>query len=203
MDAFTTFTAVAAPLDATNVDTDQIIPAPFLSRPRADGYHDLLFYRVRRKSEGEMDPDFILNQDVYKEAGIIVADRNFGCGSSRENAAWTLIDNGFRSVIAPSFGDIHYNNQMNNGMVPVVLPDAVCANIRAQLHADPGAQITVDLESNSVTGPDGTKYEFAIPEFNRYRLLEGLDDITMTLELEAEIAVCEDQRRAQEGWLFR
>ena len=203
MDAFTTYTAVAAPLDAANVDTDQIIPAPFLSRPRADGYHDLLFYRVRRNADGKMNPDFTLNRDAYKKAGIIVADRNFGCGSSRENAAWTLVDNGFRSVIAPSFGDIHYNNQMNNGMVPVILPDADCATIRAQLHADPGARITVDLESNRVTGPDGTKYAFAIPEFNRHRLLNGLDDIAMTLELEADIVACEARRRAQEGWLFR
>ncbi len=203
MDAFTKFAAVAAPLDATNVDTDQIIPAPFLSRPRAEGYHDLLFYRVRRKAGGAMNPDFILNQDAYKNAGIIVADRNFGCGSSRENAAWTLRDNGFRSVIAPSFGDIHFNNQMNNGMVPVILPVEVCDDLRAQLHAGPGAEITVDLETNTVTGPDGTIYEFTIPEFNRTRLLAGLDDIEMTLELDADIAACEARRREQEGWLFR
>jgi len=203
MEAFTTFTAVAAPLDATNVDTDQIIPAPFLSRPRADGYHDLLFYRVRRIADGALDPDFILNQDAYKNAGIIVADRNFGCGSSRENAAWTLTDNGFRSVIAPSFGDIHYNNQMNNGMVPVILPVETCDALRAQLHANPGAKITVDLETNTVTGPDGATHDFTIPEFNRVRLLGGLDDIAMTLELDADIAACEVRRREQEGWLFR
>ena len=119
MDAFTKWTAKAAPIDAANVDTDQIIPAPFLSRIRKEGYEGLLFYRVRRMSDGEMDPNFILNQDAFKDAGILVADRNFGCGSSRENAAWTLVDNGIRSVIAPSFGDIHYNNEMNNGMVPV------------------------------------------------------------------------------------
>ena len=203
MDSFTRFTAIAAPLDAANVDTDQIIPARYLRQPRGDGYVGLLFHSVRRTADGALDPGFILNQDIYKNAGIIVADRNFGCGSARENAVWTLTDNGFRSVIAPSFGDIHYNNQMNGGMVPVILPDNVCADLRAQLHANPGAEITVDLEANRVTGPDGAAYDFTIPEFNRHRLLRGLDDIAMTLELDAEIAAFESRRRAQEGWLFR
>jgi len=202
MEAFTRFTAVAAPLDAANVDTDQIIPGPFLKRSRGEGYGGLLFYRVRRAADGAMDPEFVLNQDAYGQAGIIVAGRNFGCGSSRENAVWALMDNGFRAVIAPSFGDIHYNNQMNNGMVPVILPEPVCDDLRAQLHAKPGAEITVDLETNTVTGPDGASHDFTIPEFNRARLLGGLDDIDVTMESEAEIAAFEARRRQEADWLF-
>ncbi len=202
MEAFTKWTAKAAPLDVANVDTDQIIPAPFLSRTRAEGYHGLLFYRVRRNDDGSMNPDFILNQDIYKDAGIIVADRNFGCGSSRENAAWAMMDNGVRSVIAPSFGDIHYNNEMNNGMVPVRLSAEICADLRQQLHDNPGAEITVDLETNTVTAPDGATHAFEIPEFNRYRLLNGMDDIAFTLERESEIEAFEERRRQEAGWLF-
>jgi 3-isopropylmalate/(R)-2-methylmalate dehydratase small subunit len=202
MDAFTKWTAKAAPIDAANVDTDQIIPAPFLSRIRTEGYEGLLFYRVRRKADGSMDPDFILNQDIFKDAGILVADRNFGCGSSRENAAWTLVDNGIRSVIAPSFGDIHYNNEMNNGMVPVILPAEICADLRRQLHDNPGAEITVDLERNVVVAPDGGDHAFSIPGFNRERLLNGLDDVSFTLEREAEIAAYEGKRRDEADWLF-
>ena len=149
-----------------------------------------------------MNPDFILNQDAHKDAGILVADRNFGCGSSRENAAWTLWDNGIRSVIAPSFGDIHFNNQMNNGMVPVILSAEVCADLRKQLHDSPGAEITVDLERNVVVAPDGKEHAFSIPEFSRYRLLNGLDDVSFTLQSEVEIAAYEDRRREEADWLF-
>jgi 3-isopropylmalate/(R)-2-methylmalate dehydratase small subunit len=202
MDAFTKWTAKAAPIDAANVDTDQIIPAPFLSRIRKEGYEGLLFYRVRRMSDGEMDPNFILNQDAFKDAGILVADRNFGCGSSRENAAWTLVDNGIRSVIAPSFGDIHYNNEMNNGMVPVILDAEICADLRRQLHDCPGGEITVDLERNVVVVPDGREHNFSIPAFNRERLLRGLDDISFTLEQENDIAAYEAKRRDEANWLF-
>lgn len=202
MDAFTKWTAKAAPIDAANVDTDQIIPAPFLSRIRTEGYEGLLFYRVRRKEDGSMDPDFILNQEAFKDAGILVSDRNFGCGSSRENAAWTLVDNGIRSVIAPSFGDIHYNNEMNNGMVPVRLSAEICADLRQQLHDNPGAEITVDLERNVVVAPDGEEHAFEIPGFNRERLLNGLDDVSFTLEREAEIEAYEAKRRDEAGWLY-
>lgn len=202
MDAFTKWTARAAPIDAANVDTDQIIPAPFLSRIRTEGYEGLLFYRVRRKPDGSMDPDFILNKKEFKYVGILVADRNFGCGSSRENAAWTLVDNGIRSVIAPSFGDIHFNNEMNNGMVPVVLPAETCTDLRRQLHESPGAEISVDLERNVVIAPDGREHPFSIPDFNRERLLKGLDDVAFTLEHEAEIEAYEGRRRVEADWLF-
>ncbi|MBT5110646.1 MAG: 3-isopropylmalate dehydratase small subunit [Rhodospirillaceae bacterium] len=194
MEKFTKLTGKAVPFDSINVDTDQIIPAPFLSIMRTDGYDGLLFHRVRRDEDGELNPDFIFNKEIYADASIIVADRNFGCGSSREGAAWALVDNGFFSVIAPSFGDIHFNNEMNNGMVPVRLDEAVCADLRAQLHADPGAEITVDLETNTVTAPNGDTHSFSIPEFNRERLLKGLDEIELTLNYEAQIERFEAQR---------
>jgi 3-isopropylmalate/(R)-2-methylmalate dehydratase small subunit len=202
MEAFVTLTAIAAPMDAANIDTDQIIPAPFLRLPRDGSFAGTLFQRVRRKADGALDPDFILNQPPYDQARIIVANHNFGCGSSREAAAWALLSEGFKTVIAPSFGDIHYNNQMNNGMVPVILPVDVCDGLRAQLHANPGAEITVDLERQTVTAPDGTAHDFTIPEFNRYRLLNGLDDIDVTLQSETEISAFEARRREQADWLF-
>ena len=133
---------------------------------------------------------------------FFVANRNFGCGSSREAAAWALVAAGVRAVIAPSFGDIHYNNEMNNGMVPVILPVEACDELRVQLHADPGAEITVDLETQTVTGPDGRTYAFTIPAFNRYRLLNGLDEIDVTLESDAEIAAYEARRVKTADWLF-
>jgi len=202
MEAFTKITAIAAPMDMANIDTDQIIPAPFLRRPRHNSFAGTLFQRVRRNADGSMRDDFILNQPPYDQARIIVANHNFGCGSSREAAAWALLSEGFRTVIAPSFGDIHYNNQMNNGMVPVILPAAVCDGLRAQLHASPGVRMTVDLESQTVIGPDGAAHDFTIPEFNRYRLLNGLDDLDVTLQSEAEIAAFEARRRNDADWLF-
>ena len=202
MEKFTKLTAIAAPLDKPNIDTDQLIPGPFLKRPRSASYEGILFYRVRRTADGEMRDDFILNKAPFDKAGIFVANRNFGCGSSREGAAWALVAAGVRSVIAPSFGDIHYNNEMNNGMVPVILPEAVCDDLRAQLHARPGAQITVDLEKQTVTAPDGATHDFTIPAFNRYRLLNGLDEIDVTMESEGEISAFEARRRSDADWLF-
>jgi 3-isopropylmalate/(R)-2-methylmalate dehydratase small subunit len=202
MEKFTTLTGIAAPLDKANIDTDQIIPGPFLKRPRSESYEGILFYRVRRNADGSLRDDFILNKPPYDKARIFVANRNFGCGSSREGAAWALVAAGVRTVIAPSFGDIHYNNEMNNGMVPVILPEAVCDTLRAQLHASPGAEMTVDLETQTVTAPDGTTYDFTIPAFNRYRLLNGLDEIDVTLESDAAISAFEAKRRQEADWLF-
>jgi 3-isopropylmalate/(R)-2-methylmalate dehydratase small subunit len=201
MRKFTKLTGKAVPFDAINVDTDQIIPAPFLSRKQTEGYQGLLFYRVRRDKDGELNPDFIFNKDIYADASIIVTDRNFGCGSSRENAAWALVDNGFYSVIAPSFGDIHFNNEMNNGMVPVCLDAEICADLRVQLHAIPGAEITVDLENNVVVAPNGDTHEFSIPAYNRERLLKGLDEIALTLGYEAEIEAFEAKRKQWMGYI--
>ena len=149
-----------------------------------------------------MDPDFILNQEAFKDAGILVADRNFGCGSSRENAAWTLVDNGIRSVIAPSFGDIHYNNCIKNGVLPVRLPSATCDHIRHELHAAPGAEIMIDLTSQSVTGPNQSVYSFDIEAFDKLRLLDGLDDISLTLQHAGAIDEFERDYRDQYQWIF-
>jgi len=162
MEKFTTLTAVAAPMDRPNIDTDQLLPARFLRRPRDEGFGDVLFIDQRFDDDGNPRPDFVLNQEPYKEARIIVGDRNFGGGSSREGAPWALLDYGFRCIIASSFGDIFYNNSLKNGLLPVRLPEDAVKAIRAQLHDNPGTTITVDLEAQTVTSPDGTTHSFDI-----------------------------------------
>src|SRR5690242_20470443 len=159
---FTTLTAVAVPLDQVNIDTDQIFPTRFLHKPRGTGFGKQAFHDLRFDAQGNEIVGFVLNQEAYRRAKIIVAGANFGCGSSREGAVYALYDFGIRSVIAPSFGDIHYANQLQNGMLPVVLPDETCAKLRTQLHDAPGAPIAVDLESQTITGPDDTMYRFDI-----------------------------------------
>jgi 3-isopropylmalate/(R)-2-methylmalate dehydratase small subunit len=201
MQPFTQLTAVAAPLDIANVDTDKLIPARFLKKARGPGYEKLLFRDIRYDADGNEKPDFVLNQAPYRNAKILVAGPNFGCGSSREAAVYVLFDNGFRSVIAPSFGDIHAGNQLQNGMLPVVLPDAVCQKLRQQLHDQPGAQITVDLQSQTVTGPDGTAYRFDIDPGHKERLLKGLDDIGLVMQNIAEIEAFEKKHHAELPWL--
>src|SRR5471030_1832642 len=146
MQPFTKLTAIAAPLDMANIDTDKIIPGRFLRKLRGPGYERLAFHDIRFDADGNEKPDFVLNQAPYRNAKILVAGANFGCGSSREAAVYVLYDYGIRSVIAPSFGDIHYGNELQNGMLPVTLSDDICRKLRLQLHASPGAQITVDLE---------------------------------------------------------
>ena len=158
MEPFVKLSAVAAPLDMTNVDTDKIIPGRFLRKLRGPGYDKLAFHDIRFNADGSENPDFVLNKAPYRQAKILAAAANFGCGSSREAAVYVLYDFGIRCVIASSFGDIHYGNELQNGMLPVILPDAACATLRAQLHANPGATVAVDLEAQKVTGPDGTVY---------------------------------------------
>lgn len=197
---FTQVSAVGVPLDKTNVDTDQLIPARFLKYPRDENNADRLFHDLRRQPDGTDDPDFVLNKEPYKSQGqILVADRNFGCGSSRESAVYVLQDWGFRAVIAPSFGDIFHNNCFKNGMLPIRLSADVCAKIRADLTADPGAAITIDLEDQTVTAPDGTVHRFEIDDFNKYCLIRGLDDIDFTLEHTADIDRFERDNRP--SWL--
>jgi 3-isopropylmalate/(R)-2-methylmalate dehydratase small subunit len=186
MRKFTTVEAVAAPIETANADTDQIIPARFLWRSRADGYGHLLFNDLRTDAEGRQKPDFVLNRPEYAGAAILVADSNFGCGSSREQAVWTLDNAGVRVVIAPSFGDIFYNNCLKNGLLPVVLPAARCAELRAALGRNPGAKLVADLEAQTITGPVGVNDgygtdSFSIPPFRRELMLAGLDDIGFTL----------------------
>src|SRR5882672_6881110 len=155
MEPFTRVTAAAVPIDLPNIDTDRVIPARFLRKDRSvPEYSSFLFHDVRFTAEGAERPEFILNQAPYRSARIVVAAENFGCGSSREAAVWALDANGFRSVIAPSLGDIFHQNCFKNGVLPVILPTETCATLRKQLRDRPGAVITVDLESQTVTGPD-------------------------------------------------
>ncbi|MDH3703729.1 MAG: 3-isopropylmalate dehydratase small subunit [Alphaproteobacteria bacterium] len=203
MEAFTTLTATAVPIDMVNVDTDQIIPARFLKRLRTDPeYASFLFHDLRLDDAGAERPEFILNQEPYRGGGIIVADENWGCGSSREAAVWTLMKNGIRCVIAPSFGDIHYNNGMKNGMLPVRLANDACAKLRDELHAQPGAEITVDLEAQKVTGPDGSIYGFDIDPFQKHCMVNGLDDIALTMEYDSHFAAFEERYKKEASWLF-
>lgn len=203
MQAFTTVTAIAVPIDMVNVDTDQIIPVRFLPRPRTDpDYKTFLFHDLRFDKDGKERPDFILNRKPYRSGQIIVADENWGCGSSREGAVWTLVANGIRAVIAPSFGDIHFNNAMKNGMLPVRLSKQDCATLRKQLNDKPGSEITVDLAAQTVTGPDGKSYGFDMDPFAKYRMLNGLDDIDVTMEYEKEFDAFEQRYKKDATWLF-
>jgi 3-isopropylmalate/(R)-2-methylmalate dehydratase small subunit len=201
MTPFTSLTAVAAPLEMANVDTDKIIPARFLRKPRGPGFERLLFHDIRFDEQGKERPEFVLNQAPYRNAGIIVAGANFGCGSSREAAVYALYDFGIRSVIAPSFGDIHYGNALQNGLLPVVLADADCVTLRQQLREQPGAQVTVDLPSQTVTGPDGSQYRFDIDAAPRERLLKGLDDIGLVMQHIGAIEAFERRYHAEMPWL--
>ena len=201
MTPFTRLTAVAAPLDMANIDTDKIIPARFLRRLRGPGYEKLAFHDIRYDANGNDRPDFVLNQAPYRNARILVAGANFGCGSSREAAVYVLYDYGIRAVIAPSFGDIHYGNELQNGMLPVILPDATCQKLRQQLREQPGAQLAIDLEAQTVTGPDGTVYRFEIDPNPRERLLKGLDDIGLVMQNINEIETFEQRHHRELPWL--
>ena len=201
MQPFTKVTGVAAPLELANIDTDKIIPARFLRRLRGPGYEKLAFHDIRYDADGKDRPDFVLNQAPYRAAKILVAGANFGCGSSREAAVYVMWDYGIRSVIAPSFGDIHYGNELQNGMLPVVLPDAACQKLRQQLRDKPGAEISIDLASQTVTGPDGATYRFEIDPNHRERLLKGLDDIGLVMQNIEAIEGFEDRHHRELPWL--
>lgn len=203
MQPFTTLTAVAAPLDLANVDTDKIIPARFLRKPRSAeaGYDPYLFYDMRFDGDGRPRPEFVLNQAPYREARILVADVNFGCGSSREGAVYALMDAGFRAVIAASFGDIHYANEIQNGMLPVILPQATCHALRAQIAAQPGAALTIDLPAQTVTDTQDSVHPFEIDAVYKERLLKGLDEVGMVLEHLPEIEAFERRHHGEHGWL--
>jgi 3-isopropylmalate/(R)-2-methylmalate dehydratase small subunit len=188
---FTTLTAVAAPYDPVNVDTDQIIPARFLKVQRGKDYGRLLFHDLRFGEDGAENPSFVLNRAPYRGARILVANANFGCGSSREAAAYAFYDQGFRTVIAPSFGDIFYNNCLQNGIVPVRLPEATCARLRGMLADQPGTELTVDLVDSRVLEPDGTAHAFTVGAFFRELLLRGVDEIGLTLSFANEIEAFE------------
>ena len=195
---FTSLTAVAAPYDRENVDTDQILPARFLKMPRAGGYGQFLFHDVRAE-----DPDFVLNRAAYRDARIFVGNRNFGCGSSREGAAFAFHDAGFRSVIAPSFSDIFHNNCLKNGIVPVRLSPETCGALRKALHDSPGMRLTVDLESQVVVEPGGARHPFEVDPFYREMLLKGVDELGLTLSLQDEIEAFEARYAKAWPWALR
>ena len=194
MKAFRAHTGLVVPLDRANVDTDQIIPKEFLKRIERTGFGEFLFHDWRRKPDRTLDPDFPLNQPRYAGASILVADRNFGCGSSREHAPWALGDFGFRAIIAPSFADIFANNCVKNGLLTVALPEAQVAFIMKRAHETEGYRLTVDLENLEVRDDSGFFASFTMEDFNRRCLLEGLDDIGLTLQHEAQIAAYEARR---------
>jgi 3-isopropylmalate/(R)-2-methylmalate dehydratase small subunit len=201
MQPFTIVTAIAAPIDEPNVDTNQLCPTRFNKVPRGPAYAKVLFHDLRFDASGN-EKDFVLNREPYRCAQIIVADRNWGCGSSRESAVYALYEFGIRCVIASSFGDIHANNCCKNGLLPVVLRDDEVAAIRAQLHANPGAQMSVDLHAQTVTDPEGGVHRFAIDPVRRKCLLGGLDDIARTHHYAERLAMFEDVYRAERPWLF-
>ncbi|MCY4624253.1 MAG: 3-isopropylmalate dehydratase small subunit [Chloroflexi bacterium] len=194
MDAFTVHTGVVLPMDRVNVDTDQIIPKQFLKRVERTGYEDFLFFDWRFNADGSPNEDFVLNYPGYKDASVMVAGRNFGCGSSREHAPWALQQYGFRTIIASSFADIFYNNCLQNGLLPVRLSDKDVDHIMIQAKEVPGYQVTVDLESGTVSDNQGFNAAFSLDEFKRYCLLNGLDDIGLTLQEENAITAFESQR---------
>ena len=194
MEAFTTYTAVAIPFDEANVDTNQLCPTRFNKVPvEDDRYWTILMHDRRFNPDGSEKPDFILNKKPYRTAGIIVADRNWGGGSSRESAVYALKAFGIRSVIASSFGDIHYSNCMKNGVLPAKLSQETVQDIRRQLHEEPGAEMSIDLDAQTVTSPDGEPHVFEIPENSKYCLLNGLDDISRTQEFQNSINVFREE----------
>lgn len=196
MKPFRNHTGLAAVLDRPNVDTDQIIPKQFLKRVERTGFGQFLFYDWRFLPDGRPDPDFPLNESRWRGASILLTGKNFGCGSSREHAPWALADYGFRAIIAPSFADIFANNCMKNGLLPVSLADAKVTELMRRAKEIEGYQATVDLKQKLVSDAQGFSATFEVSDFDRYRLLEGLDDIGLTLKHEAEIAAYEKQRPA-------
>jgi 3-isopropylmalate/(R)-2-methylmalate dehydratase small subunit len=201
MEPFVALNAVALPIAVPNVDTDQIIPARFLYRQRGEGWADLLFHDLRFNDDGSPRSQFVLNHPAYKEAQVVVAQRNFGCGSSREHAVWCLHDYGVRAVIAPSFGDIFRNNSYQNGLLPIVLPVDVVDGLIAGLEQAPGAHVQVDLEAQKVTSSDGAEHAFDIDPFRKQCLIAGTDDMGFTLGLKSNIEAFEKSAERTLPWL--
>jgi 3-isopropylmalate/(R)-2-methylmalate dehydratase small subunit len=203
MQKFTTLTGVAAPLNMINVDTDMVIPKQFLTTIKRSGLGKGLFFEMRFDSSGKENPDFVLNKKPYRKAKILIAGDNFGCGSSREHAPWALLDFGIRCVIAPSFADIFYNNCFKNGILPLILPKKDVMKLMAAAEKGANATFTVDLAGQTVAGPDGERIKFDIDSFKKHCLLNGLDDIGLTLQHGKKIESFEDKQRASQPWLYR
>lgn len=211
MKPYTTEQGIVAPLDRSNVDTDLIIPKQFLKSIKRTGFGDNLFDELRYLDEGFLgqdinkrpkNPDFVLNQARYAGASILLARKNFGCGSSREHAPWALEEYGFRTVIAPSFADIFYNNCFKNGMLPVVLSDGDVDDLFNECFANIGYQLTVDLENQKVISPSGKEYSFEVDAFRKHCLLNGLDDIGLTLQHADDIKAFEEKAKTDRPWVF-
>ena len=197
MQPFTTLTGIAAPLDRANVDTDQIIPKQFLKRIERTGFGQFLFYDWRYEADGiTPNPEFELNAPSYQGATILIAARNFGSGSSREHAPWSLADYGFRCIIAPSYADIFYNNCFQNGILPIVLSEEEVARLMKNAQQNAGNQLTIDLSNQTITDANASSTRFEIDPFRKHRLINGLDDIGMTLAHEADITTFEATRPA-------
>jgi 3-isopropylmalate/(R)-2-methylmalate dehydratase small subunit len=211
MKKFTLLNGLVAPLDRANVDTDAIIPKQFLKSIKRSGFGPNLFDEWRYLDQGEpgkdnasrpLNPDFVLNQPRYQGAQILLARENFGCGSSREHAPWALEDYGFRAIIAPSFADIFFNNCFKNGLLPIRLADAQVDELFKAVTANADYKLTIDLEQQTISAPDGKVYSFEVEAFRKHCLLNGLDDIGLTLQHVDEIKTFEAKRRAAQPWLF-
>ena len=201
MEPFKTLRGIAAPLPMINVDTDMIIPKQFLKTIRRSGLGAALFHEMRTRADGSPNPDFVLNQPAYSKAQILVAGANFGCGSSREHAPWALLDFGIRCVIAPSFADIFYNNCFKNGILPIALPQADVDKLMDDAERGANAIIAVDLEAQEIRGPDGGCVKFDIDPFRKACLINGWDDIALTLRQEDAITAFEQRRAQSVAWL--
>ena len=201
MDKFTTLTGVAAPLPIRNVDTDMIIPKQFLKTIKRTGLGKSLFYEMRYDQEGNEVADFVLNQPAYRGATILVTGENFGCGSSREHAPWSLLDFGIRCIIAPDFADIFYNNCFQNGILPIKLPQAEVDKLMDDASRGANATLTVDLDAQEIRGPDGGVIKFDIDPFRKHCLLNGLDAIGLTLEKKQSIESFEAMAATARPWL--
>lgn len=216
MQAYNTQTGIVCPLDRSNVDTDQIIPKQFLKSIKRTGFGVNLFDDWRYLDEGvpsmnggedqskrPINPDFVLNKPQYQGATILLTRKNFGCGSSREHAPWALSEYGFRTVIAPSFADIFYNNCFKNGMLPIVLPEAQVDSLFEACFANEGYELTADLERQVVITPEGKEYPFEVDEFRKHCLLNGLDDIGLTLQQSDAIKAYEEKMQQKTPWIFK
>src|SRR6266851_8891342 len=203
MQPFSTHTGMVMPLDRVNVDTDQMVPKQFLKALTREGFGRILFYDWRYLPGEKPNPDFVLNRPRYKGASILLARGNFGCGSSREHAPWALAEYGFRALIAPSYADIFFNNCCKNGLLPVTLTEAEVDRLFHEVAAFPGFRLIVDLEKQTVATPDGGKVmRFDIDPFRKYCLVNGLDDIGLTLRHADKIRAFEERRRFEQPWLF-
>lgn len=211
MEKYTQFTGIVAPLDRANVDTDLIIPKQFLKSIKRTGFGPNLFDELRYLDEGQpgqdsskrpLNKEFVLNLPRYKGAQVLLARRNFGCGSSREHAPWALTDFGFRTVIAPSFADIFFNNSFKNGLLPIVLSEEIVDHLFNEVAANEGYQLTVDLANQQIVKPDGSTIPFEVDEFRKHCLINGLDDIGLTLQDADAIKLYESKRRQEAPWLF-